>query len=279
MDKEETPLKQIRTYQGDVADALKKQRESLFSIQQREQAKKTGSTRPTISPDRKRQLISLSIWSLVLMGLGTLGGWYAYNEFVRKTTTPPLEVPANRFIFAGAEAEITLSENSRQSLIKELTDAARGTTRGEVKHIVVKSPEGMLLTTKELLETLETTAPGYLVRAFAPLFMYGALGENNFLIIKLDSFENAFAGMLAWEKTLSREIGPLFSTASLIQNMGPEESFSDLTDKNKDIRVLSVGGNRVLLYTFFESDVLIITESLEATRILVDRLTQEKLSR
>lgn len=279
MDKEESPLKQIRTYQGDVAEALKKQRESLFSIQQREQAKKAAGPRPAMNPDRRKQLISLSLWSLVLIGFGSLVGWYAYNEFMRKSVTPTLEVPVNRFIFARAEAEVVLSENSRQALIKELTDAARGTARGEVGHVIVENTEGVPLTTGEFLKTLEITAPGYLVRAFSPLFMFGALGENNFLIIRLESFENAFAGMLAWEKSMAKEIGPLFSTANLLVSLPPDASFFDLTDRNKDMRILSSEDGSILLYTFFESDTLVITDSLETLRTLVDRLTQEKLSR
>ena len=279
MDKEDSPLKQIRTYQGDVAEALQKQRESLFSIQQREQAKKEKGPRLAMNPDRKKQLISLSLWSLLLIGFGSLGGWYAYNEFIKKSAVPPLEVPSNRFIFAGDESEVVLSESSRQTLITEVVNASRGMTRGEVRHVIVKGAEGVPLTTEEFLKTLEITAPGYLVRALEPLFMFGALGENNFLIIKLESFENAFAGMLAWEKSMAQEIGPLFSTANLLVNLPLDASFSDLTDRNKDTRILASGENPVLLYTFFESDILVITDGLEALRTLVDRLTQEKLSR
>lgn len=279
MDKEESPLKQIRTYQGDVAEALKKQRESLFSVQQKEQAKKAGSLRVEMSPDRRRQLISLSLWSLVLIGLGSLGGWFAYNEFAKKTVAPPLEVPASRFIFAGNEIELTLEEITRTALVQKVTEAAQGTPRGEIRHVVIKRADGTLLPTEEFLRALEITAPGYLIRALGPLFMFGALGEDNFLMIKLVSFESAFAGMLAWEKTMGQEIGPLFSTANLLLNLPSGEPFADLTDRNKDIRVLAMGENRILLYTFFESDTLVITESLEAIRTLVDRLTQEKLSR
>ena len=35
-EKEDSPLKQIRTFQGDVVDALKSQNESLYSIRQKE---------------------------------------------------------------------------------------------------------------------------------------------------------------------------------------------------------------------------------------------------
>lgn len=52
-----SPLKQIRTFQGDVAEALDRQQESLFSIQQAERAKViSGGSVPTPpSPETQKQ--------------------------------------------------------------------------------------------------------------------------------------------------------------------------------------------------------------------------------
>ena len=109
--------------------------------------------------------------------------------------------------------------------------------------------------------------------------MFGTFGESAFLIIKLASFENAFAGMLMWEKSLSQDIGPLFATAEFLRSVPPETVFTDITDRNKDIRILALGGQPILLYSFLDNNTLIITDSMETLRTLIDRLTQEKLSR
>ena len=109
--------------------------------------------------------------------------------------------------------------------------------------------------------------------------MFGALEKSTFLIIKLSSFENAFAGMLAWEKTLSQDIGPLFATSELLRNLPIDSVFTDIVDKNKDIRILMFNDQTVLLYSFFDNNKLIITDNIDTLRILVDRLIQEKLSR
>ena len=277
MTPDETPLKQIRTFQGDVAEALQREQRSLVSIQQAEHLKKgsTSSATDTASENtkRKREIFFLFLGSLALFVLGTVGAWYAYNEFVRRTVTPIMTAPANRFVSANTEINLTLTATSREALINTLADAVRGAPSWELIHI------NFSLSTVKFLEMLGTRAPGSLIRAFDPLFMFGAFGESTFLIIKLVSFENAFAGMLAWEENLNQDIGPLFATAELSKNIAPESTFTDVTDKNKDIRMLALGDQPVLLYSFFDNNMLIITDHIETLRILMDRLTREKLSR
>ena len=277
MTPDETPLKQIRTFQGDVAEALQREQRSLVSIQQAEHLKKgsTSSATDTASENtkRKREIFFLFLGSLTLFVLGTVGAWYAYNEFVRRTVTPIMTAPANRFVSANTEINLTLTATSREALINTLADAVRGAPSWELIHI------NFSLSTVKFLEMLGTRAPGSLIRAFDPLFMFGAFGESTFLIIKLVSFENAFAGMLAWEKNLNQDIGPLFATAELSRNVAPESTFTDVTDKNKDVRMLALGDRPVLLYSFFDNNMLIITDHIETLRTLMDRLTREKLSR
>lgn len=277
MEKDETPLKQIRTFQGDVAEALRREQRSLVSIQQAEHLKKGAapSALDTLSENtkRRREIFFLFLGSLLLFTLGTVGAWYAYNEFVRRTITPIMNAPANRFVSVNTESNLTLAATSREDLIKTLSDAVQGVPNGELVHI------NFPLSTTRFLEMLGTRAPGSLIRAFDPLFMFGAFGESTFLIIKLVSFENAFAGMLAWEQNLNQDIGPLFTTAELSRNVPPESTFTDVTDKNKDVRVLALGDQTVLLYSFFDNNMLIITDHIETLRTLIDRLTREKLSR
>ena len=285
MNREETPLKQIRTFQGDVAEALQKQRESLVSIQRAEQLKKGSGGSIATSPEtteKRKQFFYLLLGSFFFLVLGVVGAWYAYNEFVRKTAAPTIAVPANRFISANTETHLNLTDPSRETLISALSGAISGVARGELRHVILKKVvgnENQLISTSEFLNILESQAPGNLIRAFDPLFMSGAFGESAFLIIKLVSFENAFAGMLMWEKSLSQDIGPLFATAEFSRDVPPETIFTDITDRNKDIRILALADQSILLYSFLDNNILIITDSMETLRTLIDRLTQEKLSR
>lgn len=284
MDKEGTPLKQIRTFQGDVAEALAKQQESLVSIQRAEKLKTESVAHVETSEESKKrkQFLYLLLGSLILIAMGAFGARFAYVEFIRKTSPPTIALPENRFITANTEASISFTSPTRDSLINGITSATLNTPRGELKHVIIKkSSEGKeeILSTKEFLSAMESRAPGNLVRALEPLFMLGALGDSTFAIFKLSSFENTFAGMLTWEKNLAEDIGPIFNTAELLRSLPPESTFSDVTDRNKDIRALMFGDQSILLYSFLDSNTLIITDNLDTLRTLIDRLTQEKLSR
>jgi len=285
MDKKRTPLKQIRTFQGDVADALQKQQESLASIQQVEHLKKKKvklAKTSSVNSKKRKEFFYLLLGSLLLLALSAIGVWYAYNEYVEKTTTPPMVVPANRFIYADTEVVLNITAISREDFIKTLSNAIEGVPEGKLSHIVLKKNvvrgDG-LLSSSEFLDILKSQAPGNLIRALNPLFMFGAIGENAFLIMKLASFENAYAGMLAWEKNLNRDIGPLFATAKLSRSAPSESTFIDLRDKNKDIRAFMFEDQTILVYSFLDNNTLIIADNVEILGTLIERLTQEKLSR
>ncbi len=295
MDREETPLKQIRTFQGDVAEAIQKQQESLVSIQRAEHLRRDpeqlarDASLQDADSKRRKEFFFLFLGSLVLLALGTLGAWFAYNEFTSEAAPPSMTAPANRFISANAEINLDLATSSRELLIDTLSAARDNLESGQLRHIVLRNiseDESKLLSMSAFLKMLESRAPGSLVRALDPLFMFGAVGESPavggasvFLIIKLTSFENAFAGMLAWEKNLAADIGPLFATAKLLRDLPPESSFVDIVDRNKDIRILAFENQPILLYSFFGNNMLIITDRIETLRTLIDRLTREKLSR
>lgn len=292
---ENLKLKQIRTFQGDVAETLQRQSESIVSIRQAERLKRESAQAAdnTLPRNSKRTgLFLLLLGSLLLFALGTLGAWYAYNEFVRKITAPTMAAPSNRFISANIAVNLDLATTSRETLVSTLAAERENVPVGEVGHINLRrrGADGAaeLLPTSEFLDILESQAPGSLVRSFDPLFMLGVFGESPtaersgasaFLIIKLASFENAFAGMLAWEKNMSRDIGPLFATARLLVDAPVESAFIDITDRNKDIRALVLEDQTVLLYSFFDNNMLIITDSVGTLRTLLERLTREKLSR
>jgi hypothetical protein len=267
------PLKQIRTFQGDIAEALERQQESLVSIQRAEHLKR-GNVEPSSNDSTRKQSLLLILGSLLLVALGSAGVWYAYNEFVKKTTTPTIAVPTNRFVTANTEANLNITaSSSRDTVISALSGVASNVPQEGLHHIQIP------LSSSEFLQTLESRAPGSLVRAFDPLFMYGVLGKSPFLIIKLISFENAFAGMLTWEKNLVEDLGPMFTTSTILKNIPVGSAFTDLTDRNKDVRVLMFEENPVLLYSFYDNNMLIITDNIDILRTLIDRLNREKLSR
>ncbi|MBX4206412.1 hypothetical protein KW784_01345, partial [Candidatus Parcubacteria bacterium] len=202
----QAPLKQIRTFQGDVAEALSRQNESLYSIQAKEHMRGGGAASGEAAP---RSALPLFAGSLLLIAVTAFGGYLAYGEFERKTAVPAPLAPESLFLSAESSREVDVSGLAREDLAQAVTDAASGTKEGELRHIVVNA------TTSPFLAALETEAPGSLVRALEPVFMLGtiglgdqSLGSSRFLIFKLASFPNAVGGMLAWEESLASDLGP-----------------------------------------------------------------------
>jgi hypothetical protein len=285
----ESPLKQIRTFQGDIAEALDQQKTSVFSLQQQAHAKnaavaKLAPENPEESSGQKK-IILLIIGTIVLVGLGAGGAWYAYTQYKTKTALPTVVVVPNRFINVQNSLTIDTSTLTRDSLVAAVrAENAKSLAAGTVEEIQLN------LHTENFLNLLQISTPGNLVRALDPLFMLGVLGSsiNNptgglthtFLIIKLDSFENAFPGMLAWEPTLANDLLPLFASDAEVQNVSVTSTFSDITIQNKDARILKDGnGHTVLLYSFYANNYLIVTDTEDSLRTLIGLLDSHTLSR
>lgn len=292
-------LKQIRTFQGDVANALSDQKESVFSIQQSEVARRRtlGEEPPQEEAQKRKDYLFLLLGSIILIALGSLGGWYGYKDIVRRNTPPVVSIPENRFISVTTEKEIFLDGAGREEFASAFSEALAGNPESEIRHVVGKVGAGeteRIVTTAELFDIIESRAAGSLIRSFENLTMIGALGESRFMVIKLTSYENAFAGMLSWEGMMAEDLVPVFGNAERLKAIAPESVFNDVIVRNKDVRVLSTDAiniqenatttsnippETVLLYTFFDNNVLIITEDTATLQTLMERLTRERLSR
>lgn len=284
-----SPLKQIRTYQGDIAEALTRQNESIYSIQAKEHARGGGEAEQVV-----KSIWPLLVGSLLLITVALFGGYVAYGEYMRKTSPPSIVTPESRFLASESSRDIDMKGLDREALVARIRESAAETKVGELRHISLKEATSTAKVSS-FFNTLGTQAPPSLVRALEPAFMLGALGlpgENSgasrFLIFRLTSFPNAFGGMLNWEKSLAGDVGALFNTFDPVKTIAPASVFKDVVYKNKDVRVLygegvdAAGATTtapVLLYSFFDNRMLIITDRLETLQTLIDRLTQDALAR
>ncbi len=291
---EDTFLKQIRTFQGDVASAIEEQNETLISIQRAQEQKNAEDIALgiTLSPEEKaeresrKKTIMLLIGIIVLFGFGTTGALFAYKAYKAKTSLPSPQVVPNRFLITEEYEKLNVLTLNRDSFIQKIQSEWLPMTGSGVKQIQLEKNSGStteIITTADFLNLIRSRAPGSLVRAFDPLFMFGLIDMNpkhTFILIKLDSFDLAFAGMLKWEMDLADDILPLFVPLDVSQNVPSQTTFGDLIIRNKDVRILKNStGQTVLIYTFYDNNMLIITDNENTLKIILDRLDSEKLSR
>ena len=279
-----TPLSQIRTYQGDVASAISDQKESLVSIKQSEVAKKRATSSPDEKPHTEREkAVLLVLGAIILIALGSFGGWFTYQEYLKRSAPPENPIPRSRLITVTQDERFAVATTtSRAELIKFLRESAENVPVGEIKHTILEM-DSSPLTVENFMRTMESRASGALVRSWKPIFMFGSTRAENvssFMIIELMSFESAYAGMLDWEKYLASDIGPAFPSALGLQSIKDPTVFRDVITRNKDARaLLDSDGREVLLYSFLDNKILIITDNFETLHALVARLQREPLTR
>ncbi len=147
--------------------------------------------------------------------------------------------------------------------------------------------------------------PDALLRSVDPnLYLLGIHsfdGNQPFLILKADSYEGAYAGMLAWERDMRADLSPLFvrTPPVLIQNTPPpppvatstatstatttpapvvdappvRTGFVDRIVENHDARVIqNADGQILLLWTFVNRNVLVVTTNEATLREIISRL-------
>lgn len=136
------------------------------------------------------------------------------------------------------------------------------------------------ISVEQFMTTMSGTAPGNLVRALSDPWMLGvyAHGTKNesIMLMKVNSFENAFDGMLAWESTIASDLQGLFTKRTMSTSTAPtptlKANFEDLVIKNKDARILKNSfGEIVLAYSFIDEQTLAIAWSREGLEEIIAR--------
>ncbi len=267
-----------------------------------------------LGPDFKKNVftIILSI-ILILSGIGAV-----IVLFMLQSNDPAIApTPTNlQALLSYNKQESILTDNlSREELIQKIDTAKReqALEMNDVLFISLKETVGEgeePITTQTLFGKLKTQIPPATLRSFNKAFMLGIYninGNHPFLIVKISSFENAFGGMLLWEKTLNKDLGSLFSaraipitefipteiasstngtavpsnTTKIVNvDIGINEDFEDITIRNKDARVLkNARGDTILLYSFLDQQTLLITSSEAPLREIINKLNSLKLIR
>jgi hypothetical protein len=134
---------------------------------------------------------------------------------------------------------------------------------------------------KVILEVLAPRIPGTFERSITELTFGGISASEPFIVITATTFDAAFAGMLAWEATMSSDLAPLFGEP-VGGTISPDArtvggvtvpTFSDSIIANRSARVLvDEQGLERLVYTFINQETILITTSRTATERLVPRV-------
>jgi len=282
-------LPSLRTYQGDMAEFIKKKDESVISIAIKEKERKEEKEKIKIplKQDKKNFSANLVIISLsiLLIAGGVLASFYLL-KFVQKK--PASEVVIKTEIIPYNNL-ITLTGVTKENLKSEL---AKLSLINGINAIEIHGADNLpLQNAKDFFAFLEVRLPGALERTLGDRYVFGIISQNkensSFVVITVDDFGNAFSSMLDWEKSMAEDLSFLSPEENLPMNIDfaatstesvasttadvkiplKIDSFSwkDVIIKNKDTRGLINKSNQTrIAYTFLDKNTILITNSISA---------------
>src|SRR3989344_845136 len=253
-----------------------------------------------LDEEKRHKRIGAIAMSVVLLLLGSGALFGAYTFFFTEEKVPQ-ELSIDTIILAEKSVDIditNLAQSDVQARLTQTRDTA-SIPRNTIAHFrvlrkIATEKEGVIveqeLTAPSLLEAIAPRIPEALARSFEDSFMLGRYASNQggmFLILKPTFYENAFAGMLTWEKDMRDDLSPLFGARNNNQQQNGTSTspllnshFTDKVIENKDTRiVVDSQGEIVLLYSFVDRNTLIITSSKEAFLEVFTRLSAKRISR
>ncbi len=297
---EEAVVKPIETYKSDIEDLVKDKNISVLSIAAAE-AERRAAAGPQASAamsgvdkEEKRhvgiRLLMIILGAvLVIAAAGAL--LYVFGAF---TSSPPAQqtTPQTPFIPVNGSVVVTITPGELpSSILADLNTAKNGVSLslGLMSQLLVEesstTPSGGTvlapLDAPMFLSTIAPDAPQSLLLTLQPQYLLGAHvydGNQAFLMLSVDSYEQAFSGMLAWEPTMQSDLSPLFTYTpppsipeQILTTSTPttpeflQTGFVDDIVDNHDARVVEDrSGTIVLLWTFLDNDTIVITTN-EAT--------------
>ncbi len=281
---EKVPIKSLRTYAGDVEEAMIRNKTSAAHILVAEQGKRDKTLIDTAPPRnsgiRNKFFLILGSLLLVLGGL-TVGAVY----YLKATEEVIIEQKTKALIAYSQEKPISIGSATRESFVSALVSDKESFSMpvNSVLYINPVNPDGTPAKAEAVLSLLAPKMPSSLSRAFSNTYMLGIYSFDTnepFIILTTEEFSQSFAGMLRWEKDMVSDLGKLFGItlttptpvatttatttpiASTTVPLIPEtpNAFVDVELRNKDLRVLkNAAGQAVLIYSFIDKNTLLIT--------------------
>jgi len=299
----------MHTYKSDIEQSVRGRGLSVSDMIS-SQAKRAGVPEETTTAAAQGSLLRVFLGiAALLAAAGLVGGaWWAYGQLTVPARTSA--APEAAFIRVDMTRAITIPADYTPTDVLRLFTQNRDTLALSLGLVARLEPirEGTTtpMTAQGFFALMNPSNVSDLSRALSPQFLLGVhIFQDNqaFLIFHTDTYAQAYAGMLSWERTMHPDLSPLFdrgasaispdqsaantsasssiassATAATSPSATPAPqvlttAFTDRTVENHDARVLQdTQGNILLLWTFLDRNTLVITTNEYTLRELITRL-------
>lgn len=226
----------------------------------------------------------------IALGLAAIGGVVLVMQ---QQAASPVQSQTPSLIFAEQNLLLPIDSASAGGLKQQVAQLRVGQpgSLGSITRIIPTvstttdgSSTTRPATTQEFFEALALSAPEELTRALGEDLFFGMHSADKnapVFVIPVLSYEHAFAGMLAWERSLNGDLAPIFTPLSLYKTgadgIPRERLFQDAVIRNYDTRTLSDDNETIELYYSFPSpNILVIAESPYTFAEVLNRLRAQR---
>ncbi len=281
-----TNIKTIHTYASDMTEAIRDNEASVIKIALAEKDKRE---RDEIYKNAKGTPLSrtvLTIGGIVLIFVAIGISYFLFKKNNNISSAPTnIVTEVSTIVPYDEKVDVDVTNISSQfdfsDIIKK--EVANTTKAGTIKVIL---PEQNIagvtqyVSLSDFLGIMKTSMPDSLERNLGDAYMIGSYTDTSdsrahlFLVFAVKDYNQAYASMLSWEKTMLNDLFALFRVdVSGDRSALFEKSWADILVDNKDARILYDNlGNDILYYIFPDKNTLIITDNQETIKELTARL-------
>ncbi len=296
-------VESLETYQSDIEKIVTQGHVSAITAVAAEAVRRQETPIQELVGEPRSNAVLWNVgWQVLAVVLGIVlisiaGGLIAFS-YLRNTSLPPaptVQAPlvavdgTSVVLFdptAGPSADMAALLNAKNSvatpvgLVTQLVPALATTT----------STSPTPLDAQTFLADIAPDIPPVFLRSVQPAFLLGVHSfdvNQPFLVLSVDSYEQGYAGMLAWESTMQQDLSPLFNytpsahipeqgIATSSATSAPEiipGAFTDRIVENHDARVIqNQYGDISFLWTFLDKNTILITTNSDTVKEIVSRL-------
>lgn len=274
-------LKVIHTYTSDMADAVRQNEMSVIKIALAEKEKRESEEMYKKADGSNSSKIFLVFGGIILIVIA-LGITYLVTQKNIETNSPvqtakEIEAPIvyNEKVFIDT-GELATHNDLSNAIKKEVENKSKDNS---VKAIFLKKEVGdkpELVGVNSFASLIGETAPQALIRNLGEEYLIGTYNIKEgdiskphlFLIFSINDYNQIYASMLAWEKTMLQDLNLTFGIdVSEDRSELLEKQWSDIIINNKDARVLYDNlGKEVLYYIFINKNSFLITDNQDVVK-------------
>lgn len=256
-------LKTLRTYQGDVEEAIGSTKASVTTIAVAEQERKLEE-RPidTVvdNSNKRNKMIMLFASVLIVIGLASV----VYIYYMKSGNIVVESNHMQTIIGYTDKFDINISSTTTNTLLQTILKEKTAYNKPINSVLFINMVSGSnIASSKEVIAKLIENIPQPILRNLDEDYMIGLYTYDTnvpFIIMTTNDYGASFAGMLKWEETMPNDLAKIFDTNT--ESATSSLVFVDESVKNKDLRVLfGNDGKAILVYTFLDKKTILITKN------------------